>query len=437
LKALDYSNQGQSGVPVRDARRAIRFVGTNGFPLYLQMLQATDSPLKLQLMALAQKQRWFKIHFTTASAMRSEAQAAFSTLGVRARSAVPALNQLYKNTSRPESKVAIAQILGNLGPAAREAVPMLQSESSTNASVRSAASNALQNMNRSQPSVLINLETSRLNDLRGFDTRRQAESARSLYADSIFGGQRFGSALPVLLELLRAPRTNSYWIGFALEKLDPDAADSFVPISRAAGDRAEHPMEAATIDESTALSGDSARLLAAGSWSEPVVDGMHKLRGRLLVYESLGNRKDRLPGRRPALFLELQEVTGALNFFPATVYFDGRDGFDPELRDAQGSLVAPTQSAEGSRAPASWTIVPFDGSVRFPVDQAEATTPANPDGSVIQLGSRAWHVSMGDTNGYFLSATFTPSKQHKSPLDYDVWGGTLKLPRVLISVHQP
>jgi hypothetical protein len=44
---------------------------------------------------------------------------------------------------------------------------------------------------------------------------------------------------------------------------------------------------------------------------------------------------------------------------------------------------------------------------------------------------------MGDTNGYFLSATFTPSKQHKSPLDYDVWGGTLKLPRVLISVHQP
>jgi hypothetical protein len=48
-----------------------------------------------------------------------------------------------------------------------------------------------------------------------------------------------------------------------------------------------------------------------------------------------------------------------------------------------------------------------------------------------------WTIPPNATNDFFLSATFTPSKDHPSPLNYHVWQGTLKLPKVKIPAKKP
>ena len=438
LKAMDYSPSGQTGASHRDASRAVRHAGTNGIPLYLRMLQATDSQIKIQLMALAQKQHLVRFRFRTAESLRREAVSAFLILGVRAKAAVPDLIRLYKETSLADSRAGIAQVLGNIGPGAKEALPLLQSEAtSTNASLQSAAKNALQNINRTQASVLIDRESSTLNGLRDFDTRRQADSARTLCGELFWIGNRASSAVPVLLDLLKQQRTNSYWIRFALEQLDPDAAaNAQANGSAPAEDRIARTAAPGESNDFDPASGDSARLFAVGDWSETVADQRHRLQGRFLVYESPASRQAPQPGRNVAVFLELQEVTGAINLVPATICVDHRDDFECELRDAQGNPALLGPVSEHSTAAPTWIVVPFDGSVRFRVDSFRFDPDGKAGDPIVQLGSRAWRIPAGDTNNYLLSATFSPSTNHVDPLDYDVWGATLKLPPVRISASK-
>jgi hypothetical protein len=43
-----------------------------------------------------------------------------------------------------------------------------------------------------------------------------------------------------------------------------------------------------------------------------------------------------------------------------------------------------------------------------------------------------WTIPPGATSDYFLSATLTPQTNHPSALNYNLWQGTLQLPKVKI-----
>jgi hypothetical protein len=62
------------------------------------------------------------------------------------------------------------------------------------------------------------------------------------------------------------------------------------------------------------------------------------------------------------------------------------------------------------------------------------------DGSLgIALPSHYWVVPPRSTNDYFLSANFTvnPPTNTFSPLEYQVWHGSVALPGVKIPVQKP
>ena len=159
------------------------------------------------------------------------------------------------------------------------------------------------------------------------------------------------------------------------------------------------------------------------------------LRGRLLVYEASHdpNRLGEWWGDTP-VEMELQDITWAITPVPSAVYFDPGNGFEAELRDAQGHPV-PRADGSGRTAPGFWVTAPFDGEVRFRVDSSSVATQAKADGLTLGLGRQTWRIGRNDTNDYFLSATFTPPTNHIHPLDYSVWGRTLKLPPVRIAFH--
>ena len=108
-----------------DAAEAIRAIGTNAIPIYLRMLRAKDSALKLEFIALAQKQHLVEIPWTPDHAQHEEAADAFGLLGADASNAVPALIEIYKKRISSDSQHYAAFSLGAIGPAAARAVPVL------------------------------------------------------------------------------------------------------------------------------------------------------------------------------------------------------------------------------------------------------------------------------------------------------------------------
>jgi len=109
----------------QQADKAVAEVGTNAIPTLLKMLQARDSPLKLKLAAAAQWLHLTNRDFQDAERKQECAAAAFAALGGRARGAVPALIALYERNISATSRTYILLTLWNLGPAAREAGPLL------------------------------------------------------------------------------------------------------------------------------------------------------------------------------------------------------------------------------------------------------------------------------------------------------------------------
>jgi len=187
-------------------------------------------------------------------------------------------------------------------------------------------------------------------------------------------------------------------------------------------------------------------LLASGDWSEVVSDGPDSaLRGRLLVYN--GNS---LEGTNYArLYLELQNVSYGIWIDPIEVYFQsGWSNLHLEMRDQLGQPIPEgMQGAFFGPAPKPfWVTLHPEATVRLRADCLQPSsglsrlddrhqwTQFKPNGLVIY---RRWIIPPKATNDFYLSATFTPPIDHPSPLNYHVWQGTLKLPKVKIPVKKP
>jgi HEAT repeat protein len=127
-----------------EADDAVRHIGTNAIPILLQMLRERDSSLKYRLAALAQRQSVIKIHVVPPATQHIEASRAFIVLGDGARDAVPELMKIFNENNSAESQSAVELALGWIGPAAKQALPLLlQATSNANNQVRENALSAL------------------------------------------------------------------------------------------------------------------------------------------------------------------------------------------------------------------------------------------------------------------------------------------------------
>lgn len=440
LPALDPVKRNLPNLSARDARRAVRAAGTNSFPVLFRLLRASDSPLKLKLVTLLNKQNRIDVRIITAENLHREAEVAFQLLGQRADAAVPELLRMCDGDLAPDSRAAVVNMLGRLQPdlGVELAYPALL-RATTNASrdVRAAATNALRNISTSHLSdpfgaSIQNLQReSLLNDLHSTNAQRRAATAKSLGINIPYLRETPDRSLvPILLEALNE-HPDSYWVKFSLENINPDMAPGVVT----------NTGQTSGFNGSNSNPGISSHLLAVGGWSavvKPMTYPSGMLRGRLLAYESthytnrLGESWANIP-----VELELQDLDTNGTIMPVSVSFDYQTSLGCELQDAQGNQ-APTCPIEAESVPAPiWVTIPHDGTVRFRVDRFNVSSRTKLDGTTILLGTNSWHIPAGDTNTWFLSATFKPDTNHPNPIDYEVWSATIKLPPVKIPPLNP
>jgi hypothetical protein len=437
LPAFDYANRDVPGLSPRDASRAVRAAGTNAFPTLFRMLRATDSPLKLKLVALLKNQKQITLRITTAENLQHEAETALQLLGPQARAAEPELIKMCDENLSSGTKCAVVSVLAYSFHPSAAAIPALQrATTNVDLSVRSTASNALSNLRLSNQGGY-DVTGSMLTSLRAKHMQNALQLFYDFPANYLFGngGRTDASMLPMLLTTLEEQPDN-YWVKFILEQVDHATAAKVLTNREPNLDSKLRPVN--DPPESAGSSpgpANTLRLLAAGDWSAPVKPSppYTVVRGRLLVYEPphYANRSGEWWGNLP-VELELQDQTPALEILPTSAFFEHKTGLDCELRDAQGNR-APAGPALSESVPApEWVTVPFDGTVRFRVDRFNVARRTKPDGSIIQVGTNSWRIPAGDTNTWFLSATFRPETNHPNPIDYEVWPGTIQLPPVKI-----
>jgi len=132
--------------------KAFHQIGTNAVPVLIEMLRTRDSKSKLWLEHLCDKQSLVRYHFKSAEEDRISAFLGFSELGPLAQPAIPALINLLGDeevsedaarslvaigaaaveplistlTNRdPKTRIAAIEVLGEMGPVSRRAVPAL------------------------------------------------------------------------------------------------------------------------------------------------------------------------------------------------------------------------------------------------------------------------------------------------------------------------
>lgn len=114
---------------------AIQQIGTNAIPFLLRELQANDSKLKKWFRERAWD-HYYRLHlqpgdFPSDEERQERASEAFHALGPIGRPAVPALILIYRQNGSDDFQNVILNALGNIGPAADEAVPFLLQELNT------------------------------------------------------------------------------------------------------------------------------------------------------------------------------------------------------------------------------------------------------------------------------------------------------------------
>ncbi len=175
-------------------------------------------------------------------------------------------------------------------------------------------------------------------------------------------------------------------------------------------------------------------VLALGDWSEPVANQYgFKLRARLLICEYPAHRGH--SGTDAALYVDLQEYS---DFVGATgeVYWSPQS-LNCELTDDSGKAVPHSAGAYGGPIPpSSWLKLPSHSSMRLRVSPyGGGRLDDGGFGLWVEI-PQTWTLKPNDSNTYFLSGMFTakPSTDYK-PADFRwVWTGTLKLPKMKVSL---
>ncbi len=145
------------------AQGAVRDAGTNAIPMLLRFMRAHDSPFKRKLIALAGKQDFVNSPFVSDDD-HWRAVNGFEALGPAARSAVPELLRIYQTDPSPDSRFFVLMALSEIGPTAKETVPLLISEAAnSNARMRMQVTWELGRM-RVQPEASVPVLLKSLND---------------------------------------------------------------------------------------------------------------------------------------------------------------------------------------------------------------------------------------------------------------------------------
>jgi hypothetical protein len=182
-------------------REALNHIGTNAIPTLLRQLRAKDSPFTLKLFALAQKQHVITIHYTPPSSNYVHAFRALGILGPRADEAVPELVNIYERNSSPLFQQTMILHIGNIGPAARAAIPsLLRKVADTNDSVRTSAIQALGKIH-SEPDLVVPALIKALND-------PSATVRQHVLNTLVAFGAKAEPAVPALFELRESPYKN-------------------------------------------------------------------------------------------------------------------------------------------------------------------------------------------------------------------------------------
>jgi HEAT repeat protein len=103
---------------------AIKHFGSNALPQLLEMLQATDSPAKLEFNRFASRYLPAAFQLPSSYDCRWNIMAAFRVLGDAAVPAIPALTNLLSNQDRGV-RLSAVEALSAIGPGAGKAVPAL------------------------------------------------------------------------------------------------------------------------------------------------------------------------------------------------------------------------------------------------------------------------------------------------------------------------
>jgi hypothetical protein len=216
LKGYDLYEGSEPGRQKAD--EIMREAGTNAIPTLLGMLRERDTPWKLKLIALAQKQHVITIRHVEPYRRYAQAASAFATLGSDGKVAVPELIEIYEMNLSPSSLVYVEWVFASIGPAARQAIPsLLRSATSTNAGARANAILALGRIH-AEPKAVVPALIANLRNPDSF-TRSQAALALREY------GPDAKEAVPVLIEVSKdQDRSLSQDADEALQKIDPETA---------------------------------------------------------------------------------------------------------------------------------------------------------------------------------------------------------------------
>ncbi len=149
LADLDLSTSSADQATRLEAQRAVRAMGTNALPRLAYMIRARDSIWRAGLLKALSHQSLLNLQLTPASTVRSRAVQGYYVLGAAADPGVPVLIQMLESERSPQVRSCVVLALGNIGPAARSAIPALvKACSDPDPEVRHNASSALANIQR-------------------------------------------------------------------------------------------------------------------------------------------------------------------------------------------------------------------------------------------------------------------------------------------------
>jgi HEAT repeats len=178
---------------VKAAEEAVRQIGTNGIPTLLRMIKAQNpSPVMRKVLGFARNRRLEeKLYPRSAFQRHLEASFAFRILRTNAACAVPELIRICKEPRYPTSQASAADALGDVGPAAKAAIPLLLRHfTHTNAEVRIFAVSAVHRIG-GDPSIVVPAMKRMLKDPEG-----------AVRSSAVAALERVRSAIPELLEVL-------------------------------------------------------------------------------------------------------------------------------------------------------------------------------------------------------------------------------------------
>jgi hypothetical protein len=182
-----------------EAHTALGQVGTNAIPFLLRQLRKGNSVLKEKCYSLLQRQQFIKIQLTPPYRHSMQAFFGLSELREKAGSAVPQLIAIYDRHADIVQREIITAVLASLGPAAKEAVPvLLRGLTDTDELVRNNSAYALGQVH-ADPKLVAPALIKCLHD--------PCSHVRAKAADSLATfGKDAQSALPALRELLSRER---------------------------------------------------------------------------------------------------------------------------------------------------------------------------------------------------------------------------------------